>query len=152
MYKEARAKDDADRIRRFLLAEGYFKGNVELIAAEPTDDGRIRPVYRITVGPRYEIQAQGLKEKAAAKQIRTLLDYQGFDEDLLDQWTIDRKDELQKAGHYRAKVSASASGTDPIIVKLTVDAGPKYSVEKSPLRSPIAAVSSGVSTRRKPRS
>jgi len=129
VYNETKARDDAERMRRFLLAQGYYRGAVELIAAEPTEDGRIRPVYRITVGPRYEIAAEGIKLKAAAKQIRALLDYQSFDEDLLDQWTIDRRAELQRAGHYRVKVTASASGTDPVMVKLAVEPGPKYAVE-----------------------
>jgi outer membrane protein insertion porin family len=130
VYNEAKAREDADRIRRFLIAEGYFRASADLIAAEPTDDGRIRPVYRVSVGPRYEIEAIGLKPKAAAKQIRTLLDYQSFDEDLLDQWTADRRAELQKAGRYRAKVSASASGTNPVAVRLSIEPGPKYSVEE----------------------
>jgi outer membrane protein insertion porin family len=116
-------------MRRFLLGQGYYRGSVELIAAEPTEDGRIRPVFRITVGPRYEIAASGVKEKTAAKQIRTLLDFQSFDDDLLEQWTIDRRAELQRAGHYRAKVTASASETDPVVVQLAVDPGPKYAVE-----------------------
>ena len=129
VYNETKARDDAERMRKFLLGEGYYRGAVELIAAEPTEDGRIRPVYRITVGPRYEIAAEGIKPKAAAKQIRALLDYQSFDEDLLDQWTIDRRAEMQRAGHYRVKVTASASGTDPVMVKLVVEPGPKYAVE-----------------------
>ena len=131
VYKEVKARDDADRMRRFLWNEGYYRGSVELIAAEPTDDGRIKPVYRITVGPRYEIVAEGIKEKNAARQIRALLDYQSFDDDLLDQWMTERRDELQRAGHYRAKVSASATDpkVNPVTVTLKVEPGPKYSVE-----------------------
>jgi outer membrane protein insertion porin family len=129
VYKEIKARDDAERIRRFLWKQGHYRASVELIAAEPTEDGRIRPVYRVTVGPRYEIAAEGLKPKAAGRQILALLEFQSFDDDLLEQWTIDRRAELQKAGHYRAKVSASTEGTDPVLVKLTVERGPKYAVE-----------------------
>jgi outer membrane protein insertion porin family len=131
VYKEVKARDDADRMRKFLWNEGYYRGSVELIAAEPTDDGHIRPVYRITVGPRYELVAEGIKEKNAAKQIRALLDYQSFDDDLLDQWMTERRDELQRAGHYRAKVTAAATDpkTSPVTVTLKVEPGPKYSVE-----------------------
>src|SRR5262249_33864529 len=64
------------------------------------------------------------------KQILDLLETQSFDEDLLDQWVSDRRNALQRAGHYRAKVSASlASAGNPIPVTLTVEPGPKYSVE-----------------------
>ncbi len=128
VYKEVKARDDAERMRKFLLSQGYYRGSVDLIAAEPTDDGRIRPVYRITVGPRFEIAAEGLKEKAASKQILALLELQSFDEDLLEQWTADRRAELQRAGHYRAKVTASAAGTDPVLVTLAIDAGPRFAV------------------------
>jgi outer membrane protein insertion porin family len=128
-YNETRARDDAERMRKWLLRQGFYRASVELIAAEPTDDGRIRPVYRITVGPRYEIAAVGLKTKTADRQVLALLELQSFDDDLLEQWTTDRRAELQRAGHYRAKVSASAEGTDPVVVKLDVEPGPKYAVE-----------------------
>jgi outer membrane protein insertion porin family len=128
-YNEVKARDDAERMRKFLLSQGHYRSAVELIAAEPTEDGRIRPVFRLTVGPRYEIVAEGLKPKAAAKQILALLELQSFDEDLLEQWISDRRAELQRAGHYRAKVTASASGADPVQVKLAIDAGPKFAVE-----------------------
>jgi outer membrane protein insertion porin family len=135
VYNEARARDDAERMRKWLLRQGYYRSSIELIAAEPTEDGRIRPVYRITVGPRYEIAAEGVKTKTADRQILALLDFQSFDDDLLEQWSADRRAELQRAGHYRAKVSAvldateGAPAADPILVKLTVEPGPKYAVE-----------------------
>ncbi len=113
VYNEAKARDDADRIRQFLLAEGYFRGSAELIAAEPTEDGRIRPVYRVSVGPRYVIEATGLKPKAADKQIRALLDYQSFDEDLLDQWKSDRFAELQNGGPVSRQGLGGRIGGEP---------------------------------------
>jgi outer membrane protein insertion porin family len=129
-YNETKARDDAERMRKWLLRQGYYRSSIELIAAEPTEDGRVRPVYRITVGPRFEIAAEGLKTKAADKQILALLELQSFDDDLLEQWTTDRRLEQQKAGHYRAKVSASTEGADPVLVRLAIDPGPKYAVEK----------------------
>ncbi len=128
VYSEPKAREDAERLRKSLLAQGRFRASVELIAAEPTEDGRIRPVYRIVVGPLFELELTGLKEKAARKQILTLLESQPFDDDLLDQWTADRHGELQRSGHYRATVSATAAGADPVTVKLVVDPGAKYAV------------------------
>jgi len=134
-YSETRARAAADRMRRFLLEQGYFRGTVELIAAEPTPDGRLQPVYRATIGPRYSLQVTGEKVKTARKQILDLLQTQSFDEDLLDQWVSDEKEALQKAGHYRAKVSASmANGGEPIPVTLTVEPGPKYAVDAIAIR------------------
>ena len=129
-FSESRERAAADRMRRFLLEQGYFRATVELIAAEPTADGRLQPVYRATIGPQYSLEVTGMKERAARKQILDLLETQSFDEDLLDQWVSDRRNALQRAGHYRAKVSASlASAGNPIPVTLTVEPGPKYSVE-----------------------
>jgi outer membrane protein insertion porin family len=134
-YSETREHAAADRMRRFLLEEGYFRATVELIAAEPTADGRLQPVYRATIGPKYSLEVTGVKPKTARKQILDLLETQSFDEDLLDQWVSDQELALQKAGHYRAKVSASmASGGEPVPVTLTVEAGPKYAVESIAIR------------------
>ena len=116
VYREAKARDDAERLRKYLLSQGRFRASVELIAAEPTEDGRIRPVFRIAVGPLFELQATGLKEKAARKQILALLEVQPFDEDLLEQWATDRRGELQRSGRYRATASATADGIDPVVV------------------------------------
>ncbi|MFY9550915.1 MAG: POTRA domain-containing protein [Thermoanaerobaculia bacterium] len=135
LYSEAKARASADRMRRFLLEEGYFRANAELIAAEPTEDGRLRPVYRVSAGPRYELQVSGIKEKAARKEILGLLQDQSFDDGLLELWVSDRKDQLQRAGHYRAKVSASvAENGDPIVIKMAVEPGPKYAVASIAIR------------------
>jgi outer membrane protein insertion porin family len=128
VYRESKARAGAERILKFLHEQGYFRASVELIAAEPTEDGRIRPVIRVAVGPRFQVEASGIKEKTARKQILALLDLQSFDEDLLAQWEADRFGELQREGRYRAKVSATASETDPVLVKLSVDREAKYAV------------------------
>ena len=130
-YREATARTVAERMRRFLLGEGYFRASVELIAAEPADDGRIRPVYRVSLGPRYTLAVTGVKEKAARREILALLEVQSFDEDVLEQWAEARRQRLQREGRYRAKVSALAAREgEPVVVTLTVEPGPKYAVEK----------------------
>lgn len=130
-YRESTARAVADRMRKFLLGEGYFKASAELIAAEPAEDGRIRPVYRVSLGPRYTLAVTGVKEKTARREILALLEVQSFDEDVLEQWAQARRQRLQRAGRYRAKVIALASREgDPVVVTLTVEPGPKYAVEK----------------------
>ncbi len=130
-YRESRARASAERIRKFLVEQGYFKSSVELIAAEPADGDRIRPVFRISVGPRFEIRSVGIKPKPARREMQTLLAGQSFDQDLLDLWVENRKEELQRSGHYRAVVSATMSAdTDPVIVTLSIQPGPEYAVER----------------------
>ncbi|MEP6770018.1 MAG: POTRA domain-containing protein, partial [Acidobacteriota bacterium] len=46
-YRESKARADAARATEFLHKNSRLKGAVELIAAQPTEDGRIMPVYRI---------------------------------------------------------------------------------------------------------
>ncbi len=130
-YREATARAVAERMRKFLLGEGYFRASAELIAAEPMDDGRIRPVYRVAPGPRYTLAATGVKEKAARREILALLDAQSFDEDVLEQWAQATRQRLQREGRYRAKVTATATKDgDPVVVTLDVEPGSKYAVEK----------------------
>lgn len=130
-YRESKARAGAERIRKYLLEQGYFRASVELIAAEPTESGEIRPVYRIDVGDLFQIQAAGIKLKQARREILALLAGQSFDEDLLELWAENRKLDLQRAGHYRANVTAStAPGASATIVAVSVDPGPKYAVER----------------------
>ena len=129
VYRETKAREDAERLQKHLLGQGRFRASVELIAAEPTEDGLIRRSTGSSSEPLFELETAGIKEKTARKQILALLEAQPFDDDLLDQWATDRHRELQRAGRYRAKVSASTSGsTDPVIVQLAVDPGEKFAV------------------------
>ena len=87
-YRESKARTASEKLQKFLLQQDRFKAAVEFIAAEPSEDGStIRPVYRLTVGPPYVIDAVGIKSKQARKEILALLEGQPFDEDLLEQWT-----------------------------------------------------------------
>ncbi len=129
-YRESRARDDAERIRKFLLDRGYFRASVELIAAEPTGQAGVRPVYRIRVGPQFTFEVAGIKEKRVRSEIRALLEGQGFDADLLAQWADTTRETLQREGHYRARVAATTEGSDPVVVKVSVDPGAKYAIQK----------------------
>src|SRR5262249_43773590 len=46
-YRDSKGRADATRITEFLHKQSRLKGLVELIAAQPTEDGRIMPVYRV---------------------------------------------------------------------------------------------------------
>jgi outer membrane protein insertion porin family len=129
-YRESRARADAERMTEFLHREARLKGSVELIAAQPTEDGRIVPVYRIVVGPRLVFETRGVKPKRVEREIHELIEGQVFDEDLVLQYVQEKRDELQRRGFYRAKVDYRLEETpERITVTVLVDSGPRFSVE-----------------------
>ncbi len=131
-YRESKAKADAARLTDFLHKQSRLKGSVELIAAQPTDDGRVMPVYRISVGPEVLFETVGIKAKTVRSQLSTLLEGQIFDEDLVLQYVEQKRKELQGKGYYRAKVDYSMTQKTPesLVVTITVNQGAKYRIEK----------------------
>jgi outer membrane protein insertion porin family len=131
-YRESKAKADAARLTDFLHKQTRLKGNVDLIAAQATDDGRVMPVYRILVGPEVLFETRGIKPKTVRSQLHALLEGQVFDEDLVLQYVDQKRQELQGKGYYRAKVDYSMTQKTPeaLVVTVIVDQGAKYRVEK----------------------
>ncbi|HYK43020.1 MAG TPA: POTRA domain-containing protein [Thermoanaerobaculia bacterium] len=134
-YREAKARSDATRLISYLQKQGRLRGTAELIAAQPTDDGRIMPVYRIAVGPHVIFEATGIKQKKVESEFRVLLEGQVFDEDLVLQYVENKRRDLQSQGFYRARVEYSiAESPDTYAVRILVDPGPHLEVEKIAFR------------------
>lgn len=130
-YRETAARTAGDKLRKFLLEQGRFRASVDLIAAEPTEDGAtIRPIYRVAVGPVFDIEATGVKVKRVRSEFLALLDAESFDEDLVQQWIDTTRQDLQEKGRYRAKVEAKTDGQDPVTLRVRIDEGAKYAVAK----------------------
>ena len=130
-YRETRARADADRMSKFLRRQLHLRGAVELIAAQPTDDGRVMPVYRISVGPRVVFQTKGISERRVRREVLDLLEGQIFDEDLILLYVENKQRGLQRKGHYRARVDYSISeAPDVLTVAIDVEEGRKFAVEK----------------------
>jgi outer membrane protein insertion porin family len=130
-YRETRARADAERMTKFLRKARYLRGTVELIAAQPNDDGRVMPVYRIAVGPKVVFQTKGIREKRVRSEVLDLLQGQIFDEDLILQYVENKRRGLQRKGHYRAKVDYSISESPGVLtVAIDVDEGRKFAIEK----------------------
>ncbi|HEV8231422.1 MAG TPA: POTRA domain-containing protein [Thermoanaerobaculia bacterium] len=130
-YRESRARADADRMTKFLKKRMRLRGTVELIAAQPTDDGRVMLVYRISVGPKVVFQTRGIRERRVRREVRDLLEGQIFDEDLILQYVENKRRGLQRKGYYRAKVDYTMSPADDVLtVAIDVESGRKFAVEK----------------------
>jgi hypothetical protein len=61
-YREAKALADATRIREFLHEKGRLKAEVELIAAQPTEDGRISPFTASSSAPRWSSRSRAFRK------------------------------------------------------------------------------------------
>jgi outer membrane protein insertion porin family len=130
-YRESKAKADATRLTAYLHKQSRLKGSVELIAAQPTDDGRVMPVYRVSVGPEVLFETKGIKSSRVRSEMSTLVEGQAFDEDFLLQYVDQKRKDLQSSGHYHAKVDYSMKTTpEALVVTVNVDEGPKFSIEK----------------------
>src|SRR5262249_46273152 len=114
-YRESKARADATRMTEFLHKNNRLKGNIDLIAAQPTDDGRIMPVYRVTVGPDIVVLTAGIKEKTVRKELHSLAEGQGFDEDIVLFYVEQKRKELQGSGYYHAKVDYAWNETPEVL-------------------------------------
>jgi len=131
-YRESVARSDATRMTDFLRGKERDRALVELIAAEPTADAHVTPVYRVRVGPRVLFEATGMKPEKLAKELRALAESQAIDEELVLQYVEGRREALQRSGHYHAAVTyVFDARTDPNLTRIRVDVveGPKFFVE-----------------------
>jgi outer membrane protein insertion porin family len=130
-YSESRARKDAERMTEVLHDRNYLQGMVELIAAQPTDDGSVIPVYRVTVGPEIVFATTGVSEKSVRREIHKMIEGQSFEEDFVLQYVEDKKRELQGKGYYRAVVDYEiARVPERATVTVKVEQGEKYAVEE----------------------
>jgi outer membrane protein insertion porin family len=132
-YRESTARADASRMTEFLHGQEHYRALVELIAAQPMEDGRAMPVYRLRVGPRVVFEATGIKPEKLAKELHALAESQTIDEELVLQFVEGRKEALQRSGRYRAAVTyVFDARSDPSVTRIRVDIveGPKFFVEK----------------------
>ena len=130
-YRDSKARSDATRMTELLHKNQRLKGLIELIAAQPTDDGRIMPVYRVVIGPDVQFQVTGIKAKTVRNELHALAEGQIFDEDTVLFYVEQKKREFQERGRYRAKIDYKwDEKPDVLTVTVTVDEGPKLRIEK----------------------
>jgi len=130
-YRDSKGRADATRMTELLHKNQRLTGLVELIAAQPTDDGRIMPVYRVSVGPDVQFVTMGIKPKTVRNELHDLAEGQVFDEDTLLFYVEQKKKEFQEKGRYRAKIDYAWKETPEVLtVTVNVDEGPKLAIEK----------------------
>jgi len=148
-YRARVAAEDAERMRSWLIEQGYRLARVELVQESRwPDPPRMDLAYRVEVGPRVEVRVEGAElEKLKKRGLVAFLGEDGFDEALLLQ-TADRiQAYYQRQGYYRVsvetrqeRVTASDgdaaeeekdSGDREILrVLISIEPGPVYSLQE----------------------
>lgn len=148
-YRPTALEDDADRLRRWLVQEGFRRARVDPPRAVLDGQGRMGLTYPIDVGPKVEITIRGAERAKLEKRgLLPILDPDGFDEALLLATTAKLRTDFQSRGHYRVEVEsqekpiakaaanvASATGTE---IEISIDPGPVYTLARVDLTGDAA--------------
>ena len=145
--KESRVemRDDRDRLRGWLLDQGFLEATVGPVAVvfDPNTN-TIALRYPVQAGDRIEVRVQGLEKKKLERQgLLPFLGDAGYDPALVRRAVDGIREELQTKGFYRATVQAEEiksadseieAGATPStdarrLLELKIDQGPRYRLD-----------------------
>ncbi len=126
---EPAVRRDARELEGWLLVEGFRTARVGRPEIRPGPEPlRVRLVYPIEVGPRFEVRVSGAD--AAQLEREGVLPLQGserFDEALLLRDLERLRRYFQEAGHYRVKIETRSEAGDQLRrIWVLVEPGPIY--------------------------
>jgi outer membrane protein insertion porin family len=114
-YRPRVAQEDAERMRTWLIEQGYRMAEVDLAEENrQPETTQMSLAYRAELGPRVEVRVEGADlEKLEKRGLVSFLGEEGYDEALLLQ-TADRiKAYYQRQGHYRVEVQTRQERVPP---------------------------------------
>lgn len=127
------AREDAERLRTWLIRQGYRTANVDTPEEVIDPEARtVRLVYPIEVGPRLELQVIGAEERQLRRRgLLPFLGDQGFDEALVLQATQRIKDDFQRQGHYEVEIDWDEQRSEGVLqLTLRIQPGPQYTLQE----------------------
>lgn len=129
-YRRTRRREDAERIRRFLVERDYRQARVgqpEVVR----EDGGVRLRYPVNAGRRIDIEFTGFEVRQLRKKGRIpVLREQGFDPALIPPTSRELVDFMQSRGHYGAAVEVATEEDETINrVTFTLMPGGKSKLE-----------------------
>ena len=132
-FRPAELRDDADRLKRFLVRRGRRTAQVS-----PASEQRRREAaavdlaFDVEAGPRFDFELVGASRKALEKKgLLPFLGDDGFDEAVLQQSLSEIRREFQQRGHYRVVVNETRrQEADRVQLRLEVVPGPRYRLEE----------------------
>ena len=109
----ADARNDADRIRNFLVRRNYRKADVAYLGY--TYDNAAKTVtlrYRVNVGPIVKVEVEGVS-RGAVRRVLPFARNQAYSEDVIDRAADDILTLYQQRGYYNVAVDTEGRLVDP---------------------------------------
>jgi outer membrane protein assembly factor BamA len=121
------AREDAERIKNFLVRRDHRRANVDFLGHEyepATHTVTLR--YRVNVGPIVKVQVAGVDRRAVRKWIPFARN-QEYSEDAIEKAADDIVRGLQQRGHFNATVDTESSLENNVwTTTFQVSPGPRY--------------------------
>jgi len=136
-YRERVVRLDAERLRSWLIEQGYRTAEVDLPEARRVQDQpRMDLIFEVRIGPRIEARVEGAElEKLKKQGLLPFLGADGYDEALLLQASDRLKAHYQRQGHYQVQVDireekVTDEGRDVVRALVSIVPGPVYSLDR----------------------
>jgi outer membrane protein insertion porin family len=130
-YSSREAREDADRLRDWLVGQRYGEARVDPPAQDLDEQGNVKLTYPIEIGPKISLQVIGADEKTLRRKgLLPFLGEAGYDEALVLQAVGRIKSEYQRQGHYDVKVTTEEKTTEgELQLTFRIDPGPVYTLK-----------------------
>lgn len=132
-YREAAVRDDAERLRDWLIGEGYRAAIVDSPREEVLGEGgEVSLTYPIEVGPKVEVEIVGASLRELRRNdLLPFLGDQGYDEALVLQAADRVRRHFQEQGHWQVEVRWEEElRPDGVLhLRFEVEQGPVYTLQ-----------------------
>ena len=131
-YSSREAREDADRLRDWLVSQRYGAARVDPPSEEHDEQDNVKLTYPIEIGPKISLQVIGADEKTLRRKgLLPFLGEAGYDEALVLQAVGRIKSEYQRQGHYDVKVTTEEKSTNgELQLTFRIDPGPVYTLKQ----------------------
>ena len=126
-FQLAEAREDANRIKNFLVRRNYRRADVDFLGHtyDPQTNGVLLR-YRVAVGPVVQVKVEGI-DRSAVRRWLPFGRNQEYSEDAVEQAASNIVQGLQGRGHYTAAVDTESSIENNVwTTTFHVTAGPRY--------------------------
>ena len=121
------AREDAARIRNFLVRRHFRRADVDYLGHTYDDDSaRVALRYHVSVGPLVQVAVAGVPRRTVSRWLPFARN-QEYSEDVIDRAADDMVHGLQERGHFLATVDTESELQDGVWTStFHVDPGPRF--------------------------